>query len=162
MRSHFTTDTDLVSILIPTLIQGAAMSFFFIPLTTITLSGIPPERMPAAAGLSNFVRITAGALGTSISTTLWENRAVMHHAHLTERLAKGDPVTTGWLDRLTGAGLSPEQAMAQVNRLIDQQAYTRAADDIFLGSSFLFLALIVMIWFTARPKGAAADAGGAH
>ncbi len=162
MRSRFTTDTDLVTILIPTLIQGAAMSFFFIPLTTITLSGIPPERMPAAAGLSNFVRITAGALGTSISTTLWENRAVMHHAHLTERLAQGDPVTTGWLDRLTSAGLSPEQAMAQVNRLIDQQAYTRAADDIFLGSSFLFLTLIVMIFFTARPKGAAADAGGAH
>ena len=31
--------------------------------------------MPAAAGLSNFVRITAGAMGTSIATTLWESRA---------------------------------------------------------------------------------------
>jgi DHA2 family multidrug resistance protein len=153
MRSRFTTDTDLVSILIPTLIQGAAMSFFFIPLTTITLSGIAPERMPAAAGLSNFVRITAGALGTSISTTLWESRATMHHAHLTERLAQGDPVTMGWLDRLVGAGLSQQQALAQVNRLIDQQAFTRAADDIFLGSAYLFLALIALIWFTARPKG---------
>jgi DHA2 family multidrug resistance protein len=65
------------------------MAFFFIPLTTITLSGLTPDRIPAAAGLSNFVRITAGAMGTSIATTLWESRASMHHAHLTELLVQG-------------------------------------------------------------------------
>jgi DHA2 family multidrug resistance protein len=52
-----------------------------------------------------------------------------------------------------------------VNRLIDQQAFTRAANDIFLGSAGLFLLLIGLIWLTRRPAqgGAApADAGGAH
>ncbi len=73
MRANFTTQTDLTTIMIPTLLQGGAMAFFFIPLTTLTLSGIAPERIPAAAGLSNFVRITAGAMGTSLSTTIWEN-----------------------------------------------------------------------------------------
>ena len=50
------------------------------------------------------------------------------------------------------------------NQLINQQAFTRAEDDIFLGSSVLFLLLIGMIWLTKRPArgGAAADAGGAH
>ncbi|RYF53074.1 MAG: MFS transporter, partial [Comamonadaceae bacterium] len=51
-------------------------------------------------------------------------------------------------------------------RLIDQQAFTRAANDIFLGSAFLFLLLIGLIWLTKRPPraagGGAADAGGAH
>lgn len=163
MRSNFTTQTDQLTILIPTVIQGAAMAFFFIPLTTITLSGLPPHRLPAAAGLSNFVRITAGAIGTSVATTLWENRAAMHHAHLTEQITSGSAASTQILGQLSTAGLSAEQALAQVNRLIDQQAFTRAADDIFYGSSFLFLALIVLIWFTARPKGSAgAEAGGAH
>ena len=44
-------------------------------------------------------------------------------------------------------------------------AFTRAADDIFLASSFLFLSLIVLIWFTKRPAspaGAADAAAGAH
>lgn len=165
MRSHFNTDTDFNHILIPTLIQGGAMAFFFIPLTTITLAGLTPDRIPAAAGLSNFVRITAGAMGTSIATTLWENRASMHHAHLTEGLVQGQGVFGLTLQGLKAAGLSQEQALAQINRLIDQQAYTRAADDIFLASSFLFLALIALIWLTQRPSphgAGGADAAGAH
>ena len=70
MRSHFNTQADFNTILIPTVIQGAAMAFFFIPLQAIIFSGLTPDRMPAAAGLSNFVRITAGAIGTSIFTTV--------------------------------------------------------------------------------------------
>ena len=164
LRSHFTTQTDFIHILIPTLMQGAAMAFFFIPLTTLTLAGLPPERIPAAAGLSNFVRITAGAMGTSIATTLWDNRATMHHAHLTEGLIQGQGVFAQTLQNLQTAGMSQEQALAQINQLINQQAFTRAADDIFLGSSMLFLLLIAMIWLTRRPArgGPAADAGGAH
>lgn len=166
LRSQFTTQTDMVHILVPTLIQGAAMAFFFIPLTTLTMSGLGPERMPAAAGLSNFVRITAGAMGTSIATTLWDDRAAMHHAHLAEPLANGQGAFASVMATLQSTGLSAQQALAQVNRMIDQQAYTRAADDIFYGSAILFLALIGLIWFTRRPPrlaGAApADAGGAH
>jgi DHA2 family multidrug resistance protein len=166
MRSNFTPQTDLWTIMIPTLIQGGAMAFFFIPLTTLTLSGIAPDRLPAAAGLSNFVRITAGAMGTSISTTIWESRAAMHHQHMVEQLGLGNPVAGQTISALTSGGLSTEQAWAQINRLIDQQAFTRAADDIFLASAGLFLLLIVSIWFTKRPPriaGAApVDAGGAH
>jgi len=142
------------------------MAFFFIPLTTLTLAGIAPERIPAAAGLSNFVRITAGAMGTSIATTLWESRAAMHHAHLTEGLVQGQGVFAQTLDNLTASGLTQMQALAQINRLIDQQAFTRAANDIFLGSAGLFLLLIGLIWLTRRPArtggAGAADAAGAH
>jgi len=166
MRSHFTTQTDFVHILVPTLLQGAAMAMFFIPLTTLTLAGIEPARIPSAAGLSNFTRITAGAMGTSISTTLWDNRAAMHHAHLTEGLVQGQGVFAQTLQGLQAAGMSQQQALGQINRLIDQQAFTRAADDIFLASAAIFLVLIGAIWLTRRPtphKGAApADAGGAH
>jgi len=165
MRAQFTTQTDFMHILVPTLIQGGAMAFFFIPLTTLTLAGLTPERIPAAAGLSNFVRITAGAMGTSIATTVWESRAALHHAHLTEPLVQGQGAFAATLDALKAAGLSAEQALAQVNQLINQQAFTRAADDIFLASAGLFLSLIALIWLTRRPStmsGSAVDAGGAH
>jgi DHA2 family multidrug resistance protein len=165
MRSRFTLQTDFMAILIPTLIQGAALSFFFIPLTTLTLAGLPPARVPSAAGLSNFVRITAGAMGTSVATTVWQDRATMHHAHLVEHLVPGDPVTDEALRTLQAGGLGAEQALAQLDRLVNQQAYTRAVDDVFLVSAGIFLLLIPLVWMTRRPSrlaGAAADAGGAH
>ena len=163
MRSRFNVQADLATILVPTVLQGAAMAFFFIPLQSIVFSGLTPDRMPAAAGLSNFVRITAGAMGTSIFTTAWENRAVMHHEHIAETVTRTNDAATTALSQLGAAGYTPEQALSTVNRLVDQQAYTMAATDIFYLSSVLFVLLIGLVW-TTKPKvgGPAADVGGAH
>jgi len=165
MRSHFSTQADFATVLIPTVIQGVAMAFFFIPLMTITLSGLTPDRMPAASGLSNFVRITAGAMGTSISTTLWESRAALHHAQLADAVNNGSVATQSTLAGLQASGLTAEQALAQVNRLVDQQAFTLAANDIFYASAVIFLLLIAAVWLT-KPQQAGAGgseaAAGAH
>ena len=162
MRSRFNVQADFETVLWPTILQGAAMAFFFIPLQAVIFSGLGPERMAAAAGLSNFVRITAGAIGTSIFTTVWENRAVLHHAELAESIHRGNDAATAALAGLGAAGYDDAQALAAINRLIDQQAYTMAVGDLFLLSSFLFVALVVLVWL-AKPVGAASvDAGGAH
>src|ERR1700739_1401470 len=63
MRAHFNTNATIGTLMLPTVIQGAGMAAFFIPLVSISLSGMPPERIPAASGLFNFARITAGAFG---------------------------------------------------------------------------------------------------
>ncbi|MEO8021916.1 DHA2 family efflux MFS transporter permease subunit [Polaromonas sp.] len=165
MRSQFSTQADFGTILIPTVIQGVAMAFFFIPLMTITMSGLTPELMPAASGLTNFVRITAGAMGTSIATTLWESRAALHHAQLAETINIGSPAAQAALSGLTASGLTPQQALAQVNRLVDQQAFMLAANDIFWISALLFLALIPLVWLThpqKAPTGGLDAAAGAH
>ena len=159
MRSNFNAQADFVTILIPTVVQGAAMAFFFIPLQAIVFSGLPPERMPSAAGLSNFVRITAGAIGTSLFTTVWEDRAALHHAQLSEAVNRGSGAAVQTLAQLQAGGLSAEQALANINRTLDQQAYTMAVTDLFYLSAVLFLCLICVIWL-ARPQPAAAAAGG--
>lgn len=165
MRSNFNTQADLTTIMIPTIIQGAAMAFFFIPLVTITLSGIAPDRIPAASGLSNFCRITAGAIGTSVATTVWEDRAALHHAQLVEAVSRGSAAADSALAGLQAGGFSAEQALAQVNRLVDQQAFMLAANDVFYASAVIFLLLIPFVWLT-RPlpptAGSADAAAGAH
>ncbi|MBP9712120.1 MAG: DHA2 family efflux MFS transporter permease subunit [Sterolibacterium sp.] len=163
MRSHFNTQADMFTLLLPSVVQGIPMAFLFVPLMTLILSGLPPERIPAAAGLSNFVRITAGAFGTSIYTTLWEDRAALHHAELAERIHEASLATTQTLSSLAASGLNREQGLAAINRLIDQQAYTLSAVDLFAASAALFLALTGIIWL-ARPEKtvATAAADGAH
>jgi MFS transporter, DHA2 family, multidrug resistance protein len=163
MRSNFNTNATLWVILIPTLLQGAAMAFFFIPLQAIVFSGLTPEELPSASGMSNFVRISAGAFGTSIFTTWWDNRAALHHAQLTEQIHRGNDAATQALTRLGAAGMTPDQSNAMLNRLIDQQAYTMAVTDLFYLSALLFLALVAVVWFAQPKRGTVqADAGGAH
>jgi DHA2 family multidrug resistance protein len=165
MRSNFNTQADFGTILIPTLIQGVAMAFFFIPLMTITLSGISPDRIPAASGLSNFVRITAGSFGTSIATTLWQDRAAMHHAQLSEYVNLGSNATNSALSGLAAGGMTQPQALASVDRLVNQQAYMLAANDIFYASALIFLALIPLVYLTRYSKARTAGpdaAAGAH
>ena len=163
MRSVYTPQVDQLSIMTPTFIQGAAVACLFTPLLGVIISGLDPAKIPSATGLSNFVRITAGAFGTSITTTLWDNRATLHHSQLTEFITHASADATDAFGALGSLGLSAQQAAAQLNRIIDQQAFTRSADDIFLGSALLFAALIALVWL-ARPTRASApvDAGGAH
>ncbi|MDB5967436.1 MAG: transporter [Polaromonas sp.] len=164
MRSRFNTQADFWTIMIPTIIQGVAMAFFFIPLVTLTLSGISPEKIPAASGLSNFARITAGSFGTSIATTVWQDRATTHHAHLTDAVNIGSAATNSTVAGLSGAGLSPDQVLGTINRLIDQQAYMLAASDVFYASALIFLALIPLVYLARPAKGGAGSdaAAGAH
>jgi len=163
LRARFNTEVDTMSLMIPTLIQGAAMSMFFIPLTSIILSGQPPEKIPAASGLSNFVRIMCGGMGASIMTTMWDSRSTMHHAHITESTGYASPAFVQTMQGLTQQGMSEHAAYAVLDRTISVQASTMAATDIFYLSAFMFLGLIALVWLT-RPKKSSApvDAGGAH
>ena len=166
MREHFNTDATIATLLVPTLVQGVALAFFFIPLISLALSGLAPERIPAASGLFNFARIVAGSFGTSITTTLWDRRATLHHAQLVEHLTRGDPVSAQALSNLQAGGVGTQQSYGLLNRLVDQQAFMLSANDIFYVSALLFLALVAVIWF-ARPVhdeggGSAAAASGAH
>ncbi|HEY4067063.1 MAG TPA: DHA2 family efflux MFS transporter permease subunit [Burkholderiaceae bacterium] len=162
MRSRFDAQADFYTILIPTVLQGAAMAFFFVPLQAIVFSGLTPDRMPSAAGLSNFVRITCGAIGTSLFTTLWENRAILHHTQITETVNRGNDAAVQTLNQLGALGMSSDQALANVNRIIDVQAYTMAVTDVFYMSAVMFFVLIVLVWFAKPKPGAAAGGGGAH
>lgn len=164
MRSRFNTEVSFLVIVIPTILQGAATAFFFIPLQAIVFSGMEPERLASAAGLSNFVRIFAGAVGTSLFTTIWSGRAILHHAQLAEAINTGSNTAVQTIAQLTASGYSSEQAAGIINRMIDVQANTMAVDDVFYMSSVLFLGLVAIIWF-AKPEKGPADAaagGGAH
>jgi DHA2 family multidrug resistance protein len=160
MRAHFDTDASFATLLLPTVIQGAALAFFFVPLVSLSLSGVSPDRVPAASGLLQFARITAGSFGTSIVTTFWDRRATLHHSQLVEHVTAGSPVASSALQTLQAHGMTLGQSQGLINRIIDQQAFMVSADDIFYISGLLFLSLIVVIWL-ARPAGAASGAAGA-
>jgi DHA2 family multidrug resistance protein len=163
MRSRFNIEVDTVTLMVPTVIQGAAMAMFFIPLTSIILSGQPPDKIPAAAGISNFVRVMCGGMGTSIAATLWDSHSALHHAQLVEHTGVHNPAFGQTMQALAAQGMPEAAALAVIERRIGVEASTLAATDIFYISAILILALTGLVWLT-RPRKApiAADATGAH
>lgn len=163
LRSGFNTQADVFTLMLPSIIQGIPMAFFFVPLMALILAGLPPERIPSATGLSNFVRITAGAFGTSIFTTLWEDRATLHHAELSEHINNASLPAQAALQQMQQLGMSPQQSLGTIDQMITQQAFVLSADDLFLASAVLFLALTAIIWLASKVHATApADGGGAH
>jgi MFS transporter, DHA2 family, multidrug resistance protein len=165
MRSWFDTDADISTLLVPTIIQGAALATFFVPLLTLGFSGLPPERIPSASGLMNFARITAGSFATSITTTLWDRRATLHHEQLVEQLNGSNSAMTQAMAHLHAGGLTSRQGYALLNNLVDVQSYMLSANDIFYVSGFLFVVLAGLVWLARPAKAGAASkeaAAGAH
>ena len=163
MRSAFTQNVDTATLMIPTVIQGGAMAMFFIPLTSIILSGQPAGKIPAAAGLSNFIRIMFGGIGTSITSTFWDRRTALHYARLSEHSGAHNPAFADAVQGLTAQGMPLQGAYATLDRLMMVNASTQGATDIFWISAILFLGLIGLVWLTKPIRSSVAlDAGGAH
>ena len=156
MRSRFTTDVDFFGLVLPSLVQGVAMSTFFVSMVTLTLNGVPGQQVPQASGLYNFARITAGSFAASMVSTVWEQSATMHQSRLSEVMASGSPAFTNALARLQGTGLSMAQAVGVVTNQVTSQAYLLATDDIFRVASGLMVLLIPCIWLTKKALGAGA------
>jgi DHA2 family multidrug resistance protein len=165
MRTNYVTDIDTWHLVLPTLLQGIPTVLWFVPLVAIILSGLPPERIPAAAGLSNFVRIFCGAAGTSIASTVWNNRTALHHVRLTEQASVNNPLFNQQIDSTQSVlHLDTQSAHALFDAAVNTQAAMMGLDDFFYISTFIFILMIPLIWIT-RPvegEGGGDAAAGAH
>lgn len=152
-------NASLQDLVWPRVVMGAGLACFFVPINSIVLSGLPQERVAAAAGLSSFLRTMGGAVGTALSVTLWNRRAVVHHAQLTENYTLSPGDAADYVDALGRAGLQPEAALRQFNTTVDAQSLMMATNDVFLTSAVVFFAMILLVWLTRPPFNASAGAG---
>jgi len=151
LRTQFGSEISFWSIVAPMLLQGLAMTTFFVPLLTIVLDGVAPDRVPAASGISNFARITAGGFAASLVTTTWDRRAALHQTRLAETGSPFSPVYRDAIAHGEALGLSPLQAAGVVVRQMVNQAYLLSTLEIFWLSAWLSVAMIVLVWFARRP-----------
>jgi DHA2 family multidrug resistance protein len=150
MRAGLTVNASAWDFALPLAVQGVAMATFFLAMLTISLDGIPPERLPSATGISNFARITAGSFSASIVTTAWDRREAVHQAHLSDTIGRGAPLQMA-RDALNQLGLTDLQAAGAITRQMVSQAYLLASTDLFRLSSWLCIALVMVVWVTRRP-----------
>jgi DHA2 family multidrug resistance protein len=151
MRALLNSQAAIGDFILPMLVQGVGLSFFFVSVMTIQYDGISPQRLPAAAGLANFLRITAGSFSTSIAATIWEDRAALHQSRLAEASSAYDPTVQNAMASLQGAGMGTQQSIGVMTRGAIEQSFMLSSLDYFWVSTWILLALVGLVWLARRP-----------
>jgi DHA2 family multidrug resistance protein len=144
MRSFNNSDMTFMQIALPLLFQGAAMPFFFIPLSGLALSSVNPNQIASAAGLMNFTRTLAGAFATSIVTTAWDTQATINRTELVSAMQP-----------------HPEIPVPFLNHLVESQSIVLATNHIFLCVSLILVGAAMVVWLAPKPS-QMADLGKVH
>jgi DHA2 family multidrug resistance protein len=156
-----TAEASFGQIALPRFIMGFGLPLFFLPLNQIIMAGIPSHEIASAAGLSNFVRTFSGSIATAVCVFFWSNRSEYHYATLTEHITPDSPAWAAYQAQMAQAGITGNAAMASTAQVVNGQALTMGANDIFFGMAILFIILIPLVWL-ARPPFRAVGTGGAH
>jgi MFS transporter, DHA2 family, multidrug resistance protein len=152
MRAALTTDASFFAFVAPQLVQGFAMGLFFVSLLAVIFDGLPPEKIPAASGLTNFLRITASSFATSLTTTFWDRRETLHQTHLADTISVYAPAYQQSLAQLHQFGLTNQAAAGAMTRGLVSQSYLLSSLDLFYLSGWLCVLLIPLCFLVRRPS----------
>jgi DHA2 family multidrug resistance protein len=158
-NSFMTLDIDFWGIVNPRIIQGIGMSFFYLPIQSLMMSNVPADRMAAASGLSNFLRTLGAAMGTAISVTMWEDMSSAYRAQLASNVSRYSNASNEYIATLQSSGMSADQALGAVERMVSSQSIMLATNQFFLYSAAAFFAMSWIVWLTNPKKITAAPVG---
>jgi MFS transporter, DHA2 family, multidrug resistance protein len=122
-----------------------------VTMLAVIFDGLPPHKIPAASGLSNFLRITAASFATSLTTTFWDRRETLHQTRLADAVSIYAPAYQQSLAQMHQSGLSDQSAAAAMLQGLVAQSYLLSALDLFYLSAWLCVALVPLCFLVRRP-----------
>jgi DHA2 family multidrug resistance protein len=169
MLANINLQVSQYNVILPSLVNGFAISFIFVPLTTTTMSQLGQAQIANASGLYNLMRNLGGSIGIAFVTTMLARGAQTHQALMVGHLTPTDPA---FAQRLAGAKnllahhtdsvTATRQAYSAVYALLDQQAHLWAFVDNFFLFGMLALGGIPLIFLFKRVQYAKKPAAAEH
>jgi DHA2 family multidrug resistance protein len=122
----------------PQAVRGLALMLCFLPINTLALATLPPERLANASGLYNLTRNLGGAIGIAGVNTIFESRYDLHVARIGESMR--------------GEVMPPELDIRLLADVAGREGAVMAYNDLFLTLALVF-ALVVALMPLIRPHG---------
>lgn len=143
------------------------LPFLFLPVTTASYDGVPPEKTNQASALINVARNIGGSIGVAVAQTLLAQRQQFHQSRLIEHAAPSDLGYQQTIDAMTryfqaqgsNASDAASQAVAWVGKTLQQQVDFLAYIDVFWTLAII-AALLIPIAATLRSIDLGAPARG--
>ena len=135
---------------------GIGLPFLFLPVTTASYDGVPPDKTNQASALINVARNIGGSTGVALAQTVLAQRQQFHQSRLIEHVAPSDIGYQQTIDAMTryfqaqgsNASDAASQAIAWVGQTLQQQIDFMAYIDVFwtlavVGALMIPLALVI-------------------
>jgi DHA2 family multidrug resistance protein len=141
MMSNVTLGMDYWSLTLPRIVQGFALGFIFVPLSTLTLATIRKDKLVNATSAYNVLRNLGGSVGIALATTYLAQRSQFHQHNLVSHVTVWDPATQArlgqWTSHFMAQGAdsftAQRRALAMLYHDVVGQAQVLAyADDFWL------------------------------
>jgi DHA2 family multidrug resistance protein len=154
--SRFPLAVDYDHFIWPTILQGAGMGLFFVPLSAMAMSALPPEEVAEATGLFSFGRNLGSSIGISVLGTVLTRETQINWNTLSGHLAQTNRNLNLWLAH-SGKTLSDPNTMKQLTFTLANQAQMMAYVDAFW---FVAVSFIIMLPLVLTLKPITYQAGG--
>ncbi len=151
-----THDWGWRELLLPQAFRGFSQQFAVAPIVTLTLGGLPPDRLKQASGLFNLMRNLGGAIGIALCGTLLNNRTNLHFLHLAEHLNSANPAVPA------GALAGKVQSLKFLWSLTLREALTQSFADIFHVILVCFIVVTLMVPLLKKAGAPPAPSADAH
>jgi DHA2 family multidrug resistance protein len=166
-----TVDLDIgpYTLLIPITLTGFALSFVFVPMSTMMMATIPNREMGNATGLANMLRNIGGSIGISMATTALIRRAALHQneigAHVTPStmvFQQKSALIAAYLSHRLGPAQARPGSFGLLYSLMEQQSALMAYVDVFRWTAVLAFICAIAAWLFKKPSKNAALPAGMH
>lgn len=147
-------------LLLPQAIRGVSQQFAMAPIVTLTLGGIPKERLKLASGVFNLTRNLGGAIGIALCGTILNNRTNFHYQRIGEKIVSVPQTVNEFITRYTvifiqggsDGTAGPLAATKLLGQMMMQEAQTMAFSDAFLLVSLLLFMAFALVPAMGRKQ----------
>lgn len=147
-------------LLLPQAIRGVSQQFAMAPIVTLTLGGIPKERLKLASGVFNLTRNLGGAIGIALCGTILNNRTNFHYQRIGEKIVSVPQTVNEFITCYTAIFIQggsdgtagPLAATKLLGQMMMQEAQTMAFSDAFLLVSLLLFMAFALVPAMGRKQ----------
>lgn len=134
-------------------IQAAGIAFLFVPVSTASYIGLPPEKSNTASALINLARNLGGSIGISLGQTMLARRGQFHQSRLVEHLTPYQHTVQEFLQQTTqivpGAG-SEGTRLSILNQLLQRQVLMLSYIDVFQVLACISLVMLPLVFLLRK------------
>ncbi len=157
MLSWLNLDTGFADLVLPSVLAGAGMGLFFVPMSTVAFQHIGRDRQDEASGIYSVARSIGSSVGIAIVGWQFADRTQLHWNTLAGQVTPFNPAATAFLAPFH---LTPDSAagVARLASEVGRQAQMLAFQDAFLLTGVAAFAMLPVVLFMQRPRPGAAVA----